>query len=209
MSMNRDMSVITRISVTMLLWVIGVFVSYIGIAFIYPKVLGEHAYDANGNIFTQNFWWWIGGLLVFLITVGVIVEQVFTSTYPRYERTLGFTVLTSVALLSLAVFLTGGYLDSPYSGPVSLYISFFILMIKRKEHPIYNGFLVIFTILLMSWPYYYLYTHGYSSVHIIQWKTTPPVTFSRLGMGIFLSVFGAWVGASVSDQASKITRRRY
>jgi len=193
----------------MLLWVIGVFVSYIGIAFVYPKVIGGSAFDANGEIFSQNFWWWISGLIIFLITVGVIVGQGTSPHYPRYERTLGFTVLTSVALLALAVFLTGGFLDSPYSGPVSLYISFFVLMIKKKEYPLYNTFLVLLTITLMALPYYYVYKHDYASVYIVQWKTTPLITFSRFAMGISLSVFGAWVGASVSDQTGQMASGRY
>jgi len=203
----RDMGIMTRISFTMLLWVIGVILSYIGIAFLYPKILGKLPFEPNGRIFQQSSWWIIGGLIVFLITVGVIVGQSASSNYTRHERTLGFTVLTSVTLLALAVFLTGGYLDSPYSGPISLYISFFILMIKKKEYRTFNTFLLLFTVCLMCLPYYYMYRHNYQSYHIIKWDPSASITFSRLGMGVVLSVFGAWVGASVSDQASMMAPR--
>lgn len=201
MTGGRGLDTLTTISMIMLLWVTGVIGSYIIINFVIPIFLGN-LYEPNGQIFAYNFWLMVIGSILFLLTIGIVIKQVLS---PRFTGgALGLTVLVSVAILALVVFLTGGFLDSPYSGAISLYISFFILMVRKGEYPKYNIFLIIVTILLLTWPYFYLYWRNYESVHIIQWKNTVPITFSRLIANIILTVVTVQVGANVSERVATV-----
>ncbi len=203
MPASRNETPLLLISQSMLAWLLAIITAYILIDLIAPRRTG-YLYDANGEIFRQIFWFRVFGMFVFIATVYLILKT--PGTLAADTMKVLVIILGSVLLLSLAVFLTGGFIDSPFSSAVAMYIGFFILLSRRRVFPKTNLALIALTVLLLAMPYLYLYHYrdDYPSMHIIVWHSTPLVTGGRLAISMLLLLVAGWVGARVSGEASKL-----
>lgn len=143
-------------------------------------------------------------MFVFIATVYLILKRPGTMAADTMKVLV--IILGSVLLLSLAVFLTGGFIDSPFGSAVAMYIGFFIFLIRRRVFPFINLGLIALTVFLLALPYMYLYLYrsDYRSMHILTWHPTPLVTGGRLAISMLLLLVAGWVGARVSSEASKL-----
>lgn len=197
-----DDNLLSVISGPVLFWLSIIIISHIMMHFAAPISVGA-LYTPNNDILGQKQWFNIGGGILAVITL------YSAATQPRIAQSylvkLFFTILGSVILLALAVFLSGGFIDSPFSGAVSLYIGFFILMIRRGRYVLYSILLVVITLFLLSLPYIYLHKKGSASLNILQWNSSYSVTWGRMAANILLLIVAGWVSARVSDEVSRLS----
>lgn len=195
---SEDRSPLAIVSAQMLLWLLVVMAVYLFIVW-----QESSYYEPNKNIIPpgHRFEYW--GLLAFFGLVAAVVvfqsRRVQATTYKLF-----FVILSSVMLLALVVFLTGGFLDSPFSGAIALYIGFFVVMVKRRVYPKSNLIFIGLTTLLVLSPYLYLSHKGYEKMHIVKWVEGPSVTWGRLIMSLLLSGAAALIGVKISDAISKM-----
>lgn len=173
------------------------FVGLTYLLFLALEQTGKALYEPNSFIFGSRAWFlWTGGFLGCLMLLVANMRP----TQPRANVFRLFVLIFfSVVLLAIAVLLTGGFIDSPFSGAVSLYVGFFIAMIQGKMYRVSNWILVGTTVLCALLPYAYLYATD-RALHVVNWHTGPKIALVRLGITIFLLVVTAWFGAKVSDK---------
>jgi hypothetical protein len=200
---SEDRNPLSIVSRQMITWLLIVMAVYVFIYLIFPKWIGKTPYTPNAQILAKSYWFHVGGLLFFFLTVAFVLVD--SRRVPATTFKLFSMILSSVMLLTLAVFLTGGFIDSPFSGAVALYIGFFFVMLRRRVYPLFNAFFMLLTILLLLFPYFHLWKQSHD-MYIVQWDPAPLVTWGRLAMNIFLLIAAARVGARVSDAVSSFPR---
>ena len=200
MSENRNQgSLLPVICKPMQVWLAVIVLSYVLIQFVFPEWMGP-LYRTNGQVFAQARWFNILGAVFFVVAYFLNVVG------PRsewQETARAFVIiLLSVMLLALAVFLTGGFTDSPFAGAVALYIGFFIILNRKQAYPLANRALILITVVFLAAPYVQLCRQGYAEVHILQWNDNPKVLWSRWGISILILLIAALVGDRISHRVS-------
>lgn len=199
MARHGDDNLLTVISVPMLFWLLFIFICYVLLEFIIPGLYREALYKANGPVFAQNLWFRIAGIIWFILTVAIIALRPRTVAMDTVR--LFLIIFSSVVLLALAVFFTGGFLDSPFSGAVSLYLGFFVLMSSKRGYRAATYFFILVTLFLMSLPYLYISSKGFD--HILRWKDTPEIMWARVIFTMMLLIVAGYVGKRVSDEVNR------
>lgn len=122
-------------------------------------------------IATSVLMWWVTGL-----------RGAFWESYKLY-----IFISLSILLLSIYIFTTGGFLDSPFSGVLSLYVANFLIMQGNHSFLNFKIFIIAFTIFLIVLPYIVL-TFGLheENIFMLRWGSANWVTNTRLYISLFL-----------------------
>lgn len=153
-------------------------------------------YERNSFVFGSQVWLIVSGGVVgcaILFVAGVEWEG-----FRKLKPVL--LIIFLIYLLALAVLLTGGFIDSPFSGAVSLYLGFFIALIKAGTHQRSSWLFVSLTIVCLVSPYAYLYWQGHAALQILNWHTSAQVTAARLIITITVLLITGWFGGKVSSE---------
>jgi hypothetical protein len=180
----------------MQLWLALVGLTYVAL-YLIQRFTGT-LYEANSFIFGSFEWLWLAG-----VVTGFAI-MLFARAQPKrpWLRAIKLFVLIafSILLLALAVLLTGGFIDSPFSAAVSLYLGFFIALIHARTHQPSSWVFVSLTVICIVSPYVYLYCQNHASLQILRWHTSAPTTAVRLMITISLLLITGWVGGKVSSE---------
>jgi len=201
MSSNVNQHTILHvISGPMQVWLIVILVVYTFVQFLLPSVMGP-LFTANRGVFAYAKWLNVAGFLFFAIAYLLNFGRIQT---PWLEALRAFVIIfLSVVLLALAVFLTGGFTDSPFAGAIALYIGFLIILTRKQAYRSANMALIVITVLLLAAPYMLLSHQGYSELHILHWIDHPGVLWSRWGISIVLLLIAAVVGDKINERVKR------
>src|SRR5437660_1438763 len=107
-------------------------------------------YDANSFVFGSPVWLMVSGV------VAGFAIMLFASARPTRERLkeiqLPILIVFSIFILALTVLLTGGFIDSPFSGAISLYLGFFIALIHAGKYLGLSCIFVSLTVICLTAP---------------------------------------------------------
>lgn len=170
-------------------WLVLVCLACVGLYYFKEKL-----YEVQSSI-TQGWPLWTGGV-VFLVLF--FFNDVNLRDHPLAQHKERVLIIFLIFLLALAVFITGGFIDSPFSGAISLYLAFFIALMQARTHPYSSWTFVALTIALILSPYLYLYWTNQPSLEYVRWRTSALVTALRLLITIFFLLSTAWVGETAS-----------
>jgi hypothetical protein len=182
------------------IWLLIIIFIYIGCRFFLPE-----ACKLNDNVSVYNSSVEFIGLLITLPTLFITGGEAQSVRWNKFKFFV--FIFLSVFILGSIVFLSGGWIDSPFTGPVSLYVGYFILLQEDKLtdwiYFFFNSALVLFGIFLLVLPYWIMY-HGNYPMYVLKWEESPRVTFGRLTLNIILMLItvmiGQWVGNRVNRE---------
>jgi hypothetical protein len=154
--------------------------------------------DTNSFGFGSPDWFlWTGAV------VGA-ATMVLASVRPTRKRVkeiqLPILIVFLIFLLALAVLLTGGFINSPFSGAISLYLGFFMALIQARRYRGLSWVFVSLTVVCIVAPYVYLCWQNHSSVEILKWHASAATTAVRLLITISLLLVTGWFGGKVSSE---------
>lgn len=197
---NIMLSVISR---PMQIWLAVILLSYLLVQFVFPQMLGP-LYMANGQVFAEERWFNVLGVAFFAIAF--LLSNVQPKNLQLETFRVFVIILLSVILLAGAVFLTGGFTDSPFAGAIALYIGFFIILTRRQAYRKANAGLILITVFLLAAPYMQLSRQGYAELHILHWNDHPGVLWSRWIISIVILLIAGLVGDQISDRVSETVK---
>ena len=178
----------------MQIWLGVIAVGYVLIRFV--ALRWWHLFSANGQVFDTIYWYHLGGGMLLLVTFILNASPARAANLDTLR--VFVIILFSVVLLSLAVFLTGGFTDSPFSGAIALYIGLFLILAKRFK--LANLLFTGITVVLLAAPYLHLSYQGYAELHILHWHDTPAVLWGRWLISIALLLIAALVAEQISSK---------
>lgn len=147
----------------------------------------------------KNYFWTLGGLTFFWLIITFFVDYVISNLI-----TLKFTliIVSSLVVLISLIWLTGGILDSPYTGATSIFISsFFIIQEKRVDLYSVNTIVLVVIGIAIFAPYFFVFD-GCKEENIINWNNNLNTNilriFGTLGLMIIAGLSSKFVNAKLS-----------
>lgn len=136
----------------------------------------------------------IGTVLLFICLFIVSGKTMVADKLKILENQLYLFMFLSVTLLCVYIFFTGGFLDSPISPALSVYISAFLLLQDRDDFRKLNTYIVVWAIILIFMPYLIVLIYSSSELTFVLWKNNRNMTMLRLviaALSFFISIFHA------------------
>ena len=112
--------------------------------------------------------------------------------------------------MGVIIILTGGILDSPFSGAFALFNVSFITLQQTKEYKYFNFFLIVISIILIIFPYYVFGQDNMSTnqlngkVYLVNWQQNWYVTGWRITISIFMLIATGLTSKYIGDKINKL-----
>ena len=111
-----------------------------------------------------------------------------------------------VTVLCYAIYLSGGFLDSPFSGTLGMHLGFFILFQRRYGTLVIarrlNIFLGIWTLVLCGAPYVIANFHS-NSFEFSTWSSNGLVVTFRIVLSFALMYATAWTAITIENRLER------
>ncbi len=193
---------LSAVATPLIIWLVAMSIIYVIIEELTSLGLTAPIYTPNGPVLDSIGRYWAAGTILVFLMLLILAPNPKTALWSYAQ--LFSVIFISVLLLAIIVFLSGGYLDSPFNGAVSLYIGCFILLQRKGGYPIFTIIIVMLTIFLLLFPYIHLYRSGYSSLQIFNWNPSHTVTCFRLFITFALLFITLGVSYKVDSEIRKI-----
>ena len=185
-------------------WLLFISLVYVIGRFVLWEFYGPF-FEPNEFIYSHNNMYHTIGVVVIIIMLAITGREAIQDIWNKMQF---FSLITlSVILLCEIVFITGGVLDSPFSGAISLYLASFILLQRDSEYWRFNVGIAVLTLLLLAFPYIWL-SINYKEMYICKYYTYSSVTWGRLCINIFLLIVTGFAADRVSNRVNRINRNR-
>jgi hypothetical protein len=157
-----------------------------------------HFYEENGVLLKGSQWPFVTIATLMLFVLHFIDGDQASQKGWNNKKFFVF-IFFSVAIMAIAIFLTGGFLDSPFSGALALYLGCFILLQKDNQYKVFNWLLLAFTLAVTVGPYIILYGTGHPT-YVLEWDPSHWVTCGRLVVSLALLIAAGFFGDKVAEE---------
>lgn len=188
----------------MQVWLALVGLTYL--ALYSSQYLTRTLYDADSFAFGSPVWLRLSGLVVACAIMFLAGVELTRDSHRKMKRFLIIVFL--IYLLALLVLLTGGFINSPFSGVISLYLGFFLALIQAGQYRRLSLVFVSIIIACIVAPYIYLCWRSQGSLEILKWHASAPTTAVRLVITISLLLVTGWFGGRVSSEVTQLSMSR-
>lgn len=197
---NYEKEILKAINAPLVNWFGAILITYLLIFEALRRLWPNWLYkETNTIVFSYRAVIYISAMLPLIIMVMIGGKELKNTLALR-----AFIVL-SVLLLAIAVFMSGGFLDSPFSGVLALYVGSFIILQEDKEFQRLNISLVAVTVVLVVVPYIVLGRFT-GSTAVIAWQDTLEATAVRLFISVTLLIITGLVGHSISKRITDLRK---
>jgi NADH:ubiquinone oxidoreductase subunit 5 (subunit L)/multisubunit Na+/H+ antiporter MnhA subunit len=115
-----------------------------------------------------------------------------------------FMILSTV-LLCIYIYLTGGFLDSPFSSAISIYLSGFLLIQDRDDSKISNIIIIAIAVFFVILPYLvYGYINVDDEIYFFNYSTKDNNVYFRLVITLGLVIYSLYSGQKISNKINKL-----
>ncbi len=159
----------------------------------------------NGNFFTFHL-----VLVSLVIYLFLLVAMILINGKPRENKKSENSQMITFMFLSIStlcfyIVMTGGFLDSPFSSSLSIYLAGFLLIQDRNDNRKYNVGIVIWTTFLVTLPYFYLsYCNTDDVTYFFDYSKNDLVVNFRLILSYGLAIFSIYSGYQISNKINKL-----
>lgn len=195
-----EQQMLSEMNVPLVSWFGGILLAYIIVFDILPRSYPNWLFTTNESLFAKR-------ALIYEVAALILVLMVVLGVRLRTKSNLCAFIVFSIIILALAVFMSGGFLDSPFSGVLPLYVGSFIILQEDKEFQTLNRTLVVLTVFLVIVPYVPLKLLT-GSTSVLLWKDDGTVTFLRLFISLILLVGTGYVGHRVFSKITDLRKAR-
>src|ERR1035437_5847427 len=150
----------------LLAWICGLSVFYLiipaSIYFVQIDKLGDLLSSKSdfsklffGNFNKKIFTYWLAGAIAATCIATSILMWWVTGGKGAFLDKFQLHIFISlcILLISIYIFTTGGFIDSPYSGVLSLYVANFFVMQGKHYFLNFKIFILSYTVILVTLPY--------------------------------------------------------
>ncbi len=148
------------------------------------------------------------GLLNGIVFLGLSIFIIISAI--KFNPVLKFKTLmiTSIIILFLLVYSTGGILDSPFSSAVGVYVASYFIIQDRNDLKAMNTKILLLVLTLTILPYF-LFIFGHSTQHyIIVWNTDLKTNVVRLFLVILLIGFAGYSSNKVNKELTEALNKK-
>lgn len=115
-----------------------------------------------------------------------------------------FMILSTI-LLCIYIYLTGGFLDSPFSSALSIYLAGFLLMQDREDSKNANIIIIIVALFSVAFPYLlYGYLNKDDITFFFNYSTKDGLVILRLVVTLALVIYSLYSGQRISNKINKL-----
>lgn len=166
--------------------------------------------DANTNLFCGTFnpetYIFDLTMILCLIIIILLVAMVLLNGKDRENVTntnfqMILFMFLSTIILCIYIFLTGGFLDSPFSSALSIYLAGFLLIQDRKDLKKINYIIVIFTTSIIFAPYLiYSYYNIDDNTYFFNYSKNDSIVNIRLILSFGLALYSIYMGQRINNK---------
>jgi hypothetical protein len=149
----------------------------------------------------------IGFIAICLLLSLVFLPIVFGRAKEWFFLSIVF--LTS-CLMGVIILLTGGILDSPFSGAFALFNVSFITLQQTREYTKFNWLLILFSLLLIFLPYWLfandniVTSQNVGKVYLVNWQQNWFVTNWRIIINILILLGTGYTSKYIGDRINQL-----
>ncbi len=115
-----------------------------------------------------------------------------------------FMILSTI-LLCIYIYMTGGFLDSPFSSALSIYLAGFLLMQDRDDSKNANIIIIIVALFSVALPYMvYGYVNNDNKTFFFNYSTNDGLVILRLFITLALVIYSLYSGQRISNKINKL-----
>ncbi len=115
-----------------------------------------------------------------------------------------FMILSTI-LLCIYIYMTGGFLDSPFSSALSIYLAGFLLMQDREDSKNANIIIIIVALFSVAFPYLvYGYINSDDKTFFFNYSTRDGLVILRLFITLTLVIYSLYSGQRISNKINKL-----
>lgn len=143
------------------------------------------------------------GVVLLVLLLLIIGKK--TTEKAIIKKQLEWFMFISILLINVYIFLTGGFLDSPLSSALSIYVGSFLIMQDRDDTKWLNISLILWTIILVCLPYVVVYWFSAAQLSFLKWTEVKDITFARYWVAFLIT------GVSIyhADKINKKINKKY
>ena len=159
----------------------------------------------NGNFFKFNF---VATLIIAMILL--FVAMILVNGKPRIstkedDTQMRVFMALSITTLSIYILLTGGFLDSPFSSALSVYLAGYLLIQERDDNKISNLLIMFYTTILIVLPYaYQAYFNTDDITYFFDYSKNDSISISRLSLSYGLAIFSLYSGHKINKKINNL-----
>ncbi len=161
--------------------------------------------EFNGDFFSFHF---VLTLTIFYIFT--LVAMILVNGKPRVNKKdensqMIIFMFLSTSILCFYIMMTGGFLDSPFSSSLSIYLAGFLLIQDRNDNKTHNIYIVIWTTILVLLPYLiFSYYNADDLTYFFDYSKNDVIVNARLILSYGLAIFSIYNGHKISNQINKL-----
>lgn len=199
--------IITSIFVS--IFVLSTIIDRKTIGSIFIKTITNNTTVFCGNFNGEFFTFHILAILVTAIVL-IFVSMILINGKPRNDKKgknnqMILFMFLSTSILCIYILLTGGFLDSPFSSTLSIYLAGFLLMQDRKDTNLYNKSIIVFASILVVIPYLLLsYYNSNDLTYFFEYKKHDYIANYRLFLSYGLAIFSIYRGYRINRKINKL-----
>jgi hypothetical protein len=151
----------------------------------------------------------VSAILIFSI-IFLFVSMTFINGKKRVNQKdensqMKWFMILSTILLCIYVYMTGGFLDSPFSSAISIYLSGFLLIQDRDDSKISNIIIIALAIFFVILPYLvYGYINVDDEIYFFNYSTKDNNVYFRLVITLGLVIYSLYSGQKISNKINKL-----
>jgi len=155
----------------------------------------------NPDVYKFHLTMILSVVMFFLIVFMALVNGKSRENEKDKNRQMIYFMMLSTTLLCLYIFLTGGFLDSPFSPVLSIYIAGFLLLQDRNDLKKHNIIILSLTSIYVTAPYFlYSILNTNDITYFFTYSTNDTVVNTRLVFSFGLALFSIYSGQRINNK---------